>query len=317
MQTSKYSLVADTVIDAQSFFAQTLRHGDTLDEFDSEKIEKFSDDIAAIAHKLITMRVSDLSNQSELRKQTQTGISLTSLGLEYGSKGNLDKAVRLLNANPIIKFYQIGNTLSNQVITSAAELLENAVIRPAESLSHLDIDSIRIYNHPEAKFLDELVSHNSTISSPHVILKENHPPRPFSNLTDIELIKQQLDYIEKRRDYVDTLPLDDVFSIDPPLNIAIDPILILTLSLMSNLTLYYQPDLHLDKDTLKDFRDIIYDEDTGEVRSATRQRLIDWIVDYLKQDNRSDELIKYTVIYWETCIQEIVDPDENIKMFLL
>ena len=317
MQTSKYSLVADTVIDAQSFFAQTLRHGDTLDEFDSEKIEKFSDDIAAIAHKLITMKVSDLSNQSELRKQTQTGISLTSLGLEYGSKGNLDKAVLLLNANPIIKFYQIGNTLSNQIITSAAELFENAVIRPAESLSHLDIDSIRIYNHAEAKFLDELVSHNSTIISAHVILKENYPPRPFSNLTDIELIKKQLDYIEKRRDYVETLPLEDVFSIDPPLSIAIDPILILTLSLMSNLTLYYQPDLHLDKDTLKDFRDIIYDEDTGEVRSAPRQRLIDWIVDYLKQDNRSDDLIEYTVIYWETCIQEIIDPDENIKMFIL
>ena len=317
MQTNKYSLVADTVIDAQSFFAQTLRYGDTLDEFDSEKIEKFSDDIAAIAHKLIIMRVSDLSNQSELRKQTQIGISLTSLGLEYASKGNLDRAVRILNANPIIKFYQIGNTLNNQVITSAADLLENAVIRPAESLSHLDIDSIRIYNHAEAKFLDELVSYNSTISSPRIILKENHPPRPFSSLTDIELIKKQLDYIEKRRDYVETLPLDDVFSIDPPLSIAIDPILILTLSLMSNLTLYYQPDLHLDKDTLKDFRDIIYDEDTGEVRSAPRQRLIDWIVDYLKQDNRSDDLIEYTVIYWETCIQEIIEPDKNIKMFLL
>lgn len=317
MQTSKYSLVVDTVIDAQSFFAQVLQHGETLDEFDSEKIEKFSEEIGVIAHKLITMKVSDLSDQSELRTQTQTGIALTSLGLEYASKGNLDKAIRLLNANPIVKFYQIGNTLSNQVITSATDLLENAVIRPAESLSHLDIDNISIYNHAEAKFLDELVSYNSTISNPHVILKENYPPRPFSSLADVELIKKQLDYIEKRREYVETLPLEDVFSIDPPLNIAIDPILILTLCLMSNLTLYYQPDLHLDNDTLKDFRDIIYDENTDEVRPAPRQRMIDWITDYLKQDNRSDDLIKYSVIYWETCIQEIIDPDENIKMFLL
>ncbi len=317
MQTSKYSLVADTVIDAQSFFAQTLQHGDTLDKFDSEKIEKFSEDISAIAHKLITMRVSDLSNLSELRKQTQTGITLTSLGLEYASKGNLDKAVRLLNANPIVKFYQIGNTLSNQVITSAVDLLENAVIRPSESLSHLDIDNIRIYNHAEAEFLDELVSYNSTISRPHVILKENYPPRPLSSLADVELIKKQIDYIEKRREYVDTLPLEDIFSIDPPLNIAIDPILILTLCLMSNLTLYYQPDLHFDNDTLNDFREIIYDENTGEVRSAPRQRMIEWISDYLKQDNRSDDLIQYTVIYWEACIQEIINPDENIKMFLL
>ena len=317
MLTSKYSLVVDNVIDAQSFLAQTLEYGDTLDVFDSEKIEKFSEDIAAIAHKLITMRVSDLSNQAELRTQTQTGISLTSLGLEYASQGNLDKAVRLLNANPIVKFYQIGNTLSNQVNKRAIDLLENALIRPAESLSHLDIDSIRIYNHAEAKFLDELVSYNSTISSGYVILKENNPPRPFSSLADVEIIKKQLEYLEKRRDYVETLPLEDVFSIDPPLNIAIDPILILTLCLMSNLTLYYQPDLHLDHETLKDFREIIYDENTGEVRSATRQRLLDWIVDYLKQDNRSDDLIKFAVLYWETCIQEIIDPDENIRMFLL
>ena len=317
MLTSKYSLVVDNVIDAQSFLAQTLEYGDTLDVFDSEKIEKFSEDIAAIAHKLITMRVSDLSNQAELRTQTQTGISLTSLGLEYASQGNLDKAVRILNANPIVKFYQIGNTLSNQVNKRAIDLLENALIRPAESLSHLDIDSIRIYNHAEAKFLDELVSYNSTISSGYVILKENNPPRPFSSLADVEIIKKQLEYLEKRRDYVETLPLEDVFSIDPPLNIAIDPILILTLCLMSNLTLYYQPDLHLDHETLKDFREIIYDENTGEVRSATRQRLLDWIVDYLKQDNRSDDLIKFAVLYWETCIQEIIAPDENIRMFLL
>ncbi|RKU25148.1 hypothetical protein C6497_16505 [Candidatus Poribacteria bacterium] len=316
MQTSKYSLVADNVIDAQSFLSQTLRHGDTLDVFDSEKIEKISEDIAAIAHKLITMKVADLSNQAELRTQTQTGISLTSLGLEYASKGNLDKAVRILNVNPSVKLYQIGNTLINQVREKAIDLLENAVIRPEESLSHLDIDSIRIYNHAEAKFLDELVSYNSTISSASVILKENHPPRPFLSLADVEIIKIQLGYIEKRRDYVETLPLEDVFAIDPPLNITIDPILILTLCLMSNLTLYYQPDLHLDHDTLKDFREIIYDENTGEVRSAPRQRMLDWIVDYLKQDNRSDDLIKFAVIYWETCIQEIIDPDENIQMFL-
>ncbi|MCG9129550.1 hypothetical protein JT359_18325 [Candidatus Poribacteria bacterium] len=316
MQTSKYSLVSDAVLDSQSFFAKTILHGNELNEFDSDKIEKFSEDIAAIAHKLITMRVADLSNQSELRAQTQTGISLTSLGLEFGSKGNLDKAVKILKANPVVKFYQIGNTLSNQLISSAVDLLENAVIHPAESLSHLDLDSIRIYNHAEAKFLDELVSYNSTISSSHMILKENFPPRPISSLTDIEKIKKQLDYIEKRRNYVETLPLEDVFSIDPPLNIAVDPILILTLCLMSNLTLYYQPDIHFDSDTLMDFRDIIYDENTSEIRSAPRQRLIDWIVEYLKQDNRSDDLVDYTVNYWDACIQEIVDPDENMKMFL-
>ena len=314
MQTSKFSLVADATLDGQSFLARTLVHGDALGRIDSEKSETLSGDIAALAHKLITMKVSDLSNETELRAQIQTSFALTSLGLEYGSKGNLDKAIRVLLANPIVKFFQIGNTLTDKLLKRAGYILEHAVIEPSDSVSHLDIDSIRIYNHAEAKFLSALTSYNTTISSAQVTIKNNHQPRTFTNLSDMEIIRQQLDYIEARRTYVQALPLDDIFSIDPPLSIAIDPIQTLTLSLMANLTVYYQPDIQLDTDTLADFRDIIYDENSGEIRSAPRQRLLNWIENYLEQDNRSEDVIKYTVAYWDACMQEMVDLGSDVGL---
>lgn len=311
MQTSKFSLVADAVIDGQSFLARTMLHGDALGRIDSEKSESLSEDIAALAHKLITMKVADLSNESDLRSQIQIAFALTSLGVEYGSKGNLDKSVSVLLANPIVKFFQIGNTLTDKLLTKASHILEHAVIEPDESLSHLDIDSIRIYNHAEAKFLDALATYNTTITTAQVTIKNNHPPRTFTNLSDMEIIRQQLDYIEARWGYVQALPLEDIFTIDPPLSIAVDPIQTLTLSLMANLTVYFQPDLQLETDTLSDFRDIIYDESIGEIRPAPRQRLLNWIESYLEQDNQPEDVKKYTVAYWDACLQGMVQPDSN------
>jgi len=316
MQTSKFSLVADAVIDGQSFLARTILHGDSLGRVDSEKSETLSEDIAALAHKLITMKVDDLSNEAELRAQIQTAFALTSLGLEYGSKGNLDKAVSVLLANPIVKFFQIGNTLTDKLLKKASHILEHAIIEPDESLSHLDIDSIRIYNHAEAEFLDALASYNTTITSAQVTIKNNHPPRTFTNLSDMEIIRQQLDYIEARWTYVQALPLEDIFTIDLPLSIAVDPIQMLTLSLMANLTVYFQPDLQLEANTLSDFRDIIYDEGSGEIRESPRQRLLDWIANYLEQENQSEEVKRYTVAYWDACLQEMVEPDSDLGLLL-
>ncbi len=316
MATNKFSLVADSVLDSRSFLAQTLIHGDALGKIDTDKSETLSEDIAVLAHKLITMKVSDLSDQSELRAQIRTSFALTSLGLEYGSKGNLDKAVSVLIANPIVKFFQIGNTLTDKLVKKAEYLLENAFIQPPESISHLDIDSIRIYNHAEAEFLDALSTYKTTISRAQVTIKDKHQPRNITHLSDMEIVRQQLDYIETRWDYVQALPLDDVFSVDPPLSIAVDPIQLLTLRIMANLALYFQPDLQLEVDTLSDFRDVVFDEEAGEIRAAPRQRLLDWIENYLEQDNRSDEFIRYCVLYWDTCLREMLDPHPDLEMFL-
>ncbi len=314
MQTSKFSLVSDATLDGKSFLARTLVHGDDIGKINPEKVEKFSDDIAALTHKLITMKVVDLSDESALRAQIQTSFALTSIGLEYGSKGNLDKAVRVLLANPIVKFYQIGNTLTDKLLQRAHHILENARIEPDESLSHLDIDSIHIYNHTEARSLDALSSYNTTISNAQVIVKDDHAPRPLANLSDMQIIRQQLDYLESRWAYVQALPLDQVFSVDPPFSITIDPIQTLTLSLMANLTLYYEPDLQLEPDTLYEFRNIIIDQDSKQIRQEPRRRLRNWIESYLEQDNQSDTVKQYAAAYWDACLQELINPDSQLEI---
>ena len=316
MQTNKFSLVSEATLDGQSFLARTLVHGDDLGKIDSEKAGKFSDDIAALTHKLVTMKVVDLSDEAALRTQIQTSFALTSLGIEYGSNGNLDKAVRVLLANPIVKFYQIGNTLTDKLLQRADHILENALIEPDESLNHLDIDNICIYNHTEAKFLDALSSYNTTISNAQVIVKDYHAPRTFANLSDMEIICQQLDYLESRWRYIQALPLNKIFSVDPPFSIAIDPIQTLTLSLMANLTLYYEPDLQLEPDTLLEFSNIIIDENSKEIRQAPRQRLLDWIDSYLEQDNQSDTVKQYAAAYWDACLQALMDPEFTLEMLL-
>lgn len=315
MQTSKFSLVADATIDGKSFLARTMVHGDSLGRIDDEKSEILSEDIAALAHKLITMKVSDLSDTSALRTQIQTSFALTSLGLEFGSKGDLDKAVNMLLANPIVKFFQIGNTLTDKLISKASYLLENAVINPPEEIEHLDIDGIRIYNFEEAEFLNTLSSYATTISSAQISIKKSHEPRSFNTLSDLEIIRQQLDYIEARWTYVEALPHDEIFSVDPPFSIEIDPIQSLTLNLMANLTLYFKPDFQIEPDTLEDFKDIIYDESIAETRSAPRQRLLDWVEEFLKQDNRYDDIIDYVVSYWDSCLTALVDPELNLLNF--
>ena len=316
MQTSRFSLVSDATLDGQSYLARTLAHGDDLGKIDSEKAEQFSEDIAALAHKLITMKVVDLSDEAALRAQIQISFALTSIGIEYGSNGNLDKAVRVLLANPIVKFYQIGNTLTDKLLQRANHILEDAVIEPDETLTHLDIDSIRLYNHTEAKFLDDLSTYNITISSAQVIIRDIHSPRSFTNLSDMEIIRQQLDYLESRWSYVQALPLDSIFSVDPPFSIAIDPIQTLTLSLMANLTLYFEPDLQLEPGTLSDFCEIVLDEDTNEIRQAPRQRLLDWIDSYLEQDNQSDSVRLYAVAYWDSCLQALTTPNSDLAMLM-
>lgn len=314
MQTSKFSLVTNATLDGKSFLAHTLAHGDDIGKINPEKAEIFSDDIAALTHKLITMKVVDLSDESALRAQIQISFALTSIGLEYGSNGNLDKAVRVLLANPIVKFYQIGNTLTDKLLQRANHILENACIEPDEALTHLDIDNIHIYNHTEAKFLDALSSYNTTISNAQIILKDSQAPRTFTNLSDMEIIRQQLDYLESRWLYVQALPLDQVFSVDPPFSIAIDPIQTLTLSLMANLALYYEPDLQLEPDTLSEFHNIIIDENSQQIRQEPRLRLLNWIDSYLEQDNQPDTVKQYTGAYWNACLQELINSDFRLEI---
>ena len=310
MTTNKFSLVAEASLDRRLFLARALVHGDTLDRIPREQADALYQSIAAIAHKLITMKTADLSDASALRTHIQTAFTLTSLGLEYGSKGDLDKAVNLLPKNRIVKFFQIGNTLMEKLRDRARHLLEHAVIRPpsreAQSrlgtdYTDLETEGIQIYTQAELEFLKALLIYRISIRTLQVTIRDTETPRPLLHLTEVEMIDQQLACIEHRCDYVKALPLENLFTLDPPLSIFPNPIEHLTTGLIANLVLYRQVDFQLDEDARQDFHQLAYVD--GEVRESFRQQLLNWIAQYLEQAQQPESVKRYAVSYWDDCLQ--------------
>jgi len=301
MTTNRFSLVAEASLDRHLFLAQTLAHGEALGSISPEKAETLYQSIAAIAHKLITMKAADLSDEAELRTQIQTAFMLTSLGLEYGSQGNLDKAVRVLLKTRVVKFFQIGNTLTGKLLDRARDLLVHGVLLPDDPFIDAEAEGIRVYTQAELDFLKALPTYRTTISTPQVTIRDTSLPRTLTQLAEIDIIDRQLAYIENRMHYVKALPLDNLFSLDPPLSIIPDPIQHLTLGLIVNLVLYRQNDIQLDADTRVDFHQIAYAN--GEIRPSLRQQLLDWIARYLEQSYQPDAVKQYAVAYWDDCLR--------------
>ena len=309
-QANRFPLVADATLDSRLFLAQVLTHGDTLDGIPREQADMLYQNIAAIAHKLITMKTKDLSDESALRTHIQTAFTLTSLGLEYGSKGDLDKAVRLLRKNRVVKFFQIGNTLTEKLLERARHLLDNGAILPptpdeerllGTDYTDIETESIQIYTQTELEFLKALLTYRTTIRTLQVTIRETDFPRAFIHLAEVEMIDRQLACIENRCHYVHALPQENLFVLDPPLSIFPDPIAQLTLGLIVNLVLYRQIDFQLDADTRQDFHELAYVD--GEIRPSFRQQLLNWISQYLEQAHQPDPVKAYVVTYWEDCLR--------------
>ena len=309
-QTNRFSLVAEAQLDGRLFLAQALAHGDTFGSIPRERADVLYQNIAAIAHKLITMKTTDLSDQSGLRTQIQTAFTLTSLGLEYGSKGDFDKAVRLLCKNRVVKFFQIGNTLTEKLLDRARDLLEHGVILPPDrdgeralgaTYTDLETEGIQIYTQAESEFLKALLTYRTTIRSHQITIRDTDVPRALIHLAEVNIIDQQLACIENRCHYVKALPLDNLFALDPPLSIFPNPIEHLTLGLIVNLVLYRQVGFQLDADTRRDFYALAYVD--GEIRQSLRQQLLDWIAQYLEQAHHPEPVKTYAVSYWDDCLR--------------
>ena len=309
-QTNRFSLVSEAQLDGRLFLAQALAHGDTFGGIPRERADVLYQNIAAIAHKLITMKTTDLADQSGLRTQIQTAFTLTSLGLEYGSKGDLDKSVRLLCKNRVVKFFQIGNTLTERLLDRARHLLEHGVILPPErdeeralgtTYTDLETEGIQIYTQAELEFLKALLTYRTTIRSLQITIRDTEAPRALIQLAEINMIDQQLACIENRCHYVKALPLDTLFALDPPLSIFPNPIERLTLGLIVNLVLYRHVDFQLDDDTLQDFYQLVYVD--GEIRQSLRQQLLDWIAQYLEQAHQPEPVKAYAGSYWDECLR--------------
>ena len=297
MNKKMFQIDAPAHYDNRLFLGQVLAHGDEEGKITHDDADTIHQEITALSYKLITIKAEDFSSRSELRKHTQEAFIRTSLGLEYGSQGTLDKAVLLLNKNRIIKFFQIGNTLVDKLVQRSQNTLKNAVLLPPETLE------IPVYNEWERQFMKGILEHKLVIDTPQVILREISSPRPLTRLVDLTSINIQLCHIEHRLSYMQVLPLERVFATEYPPNVDGDIVREITIALMVNLILYREIDFHLDEDDLQNFRDIAYDAESGEIRKTAQERLLGWIARYLDHAGQPNEVKAYTVAYWRECLK--------------
>ena len=291
--------------DRRLFLSQTLFRGDETGEISQAKQEAIRQEIATLSHKLITVKTEDLASLSDLRQQVQDAFILVNLGLEYGSHGELDRSVRLLKNNRVVKFFQIGNTLISDLVKRCHDTLENAVLGSPKSstFAYDDFDDRPVYNEWERQFLCAMKQHKLVIESPQVTLRGVSASRPITNLVDLAVVRQQLDNIDNRLAYMQALPLQKVLDTEYRANTDGDTAREITIALMTSLVLYREIDFHLDHSDLKNLRDIAYDSESGQIRDDSRDRLTDWLKHYLDLAASPDQVKNYAVAYWQDTLK--------------
>ena len=291
-----------THYDSRLFLAQTLAHGQNTGQISPAHLDKIHHDIASLAQKLIAIKVEDLSSRSEVRGQIQEAFTLTSLGLEYGCESALDKSVRLLNSNRLIRFFQIGNTLVDKLVERARNILEKAVlISPA--VQTVEQEKIPAYNEWESDFLESVIERKLAIDTPQISLNQlSANPRSLMNLTEVNIANQQLDYINLRFNYLQALPQEKIFAVDYSPDIESDTTRQVTIALMVNLVLYREVDFHLDEEDLDNFHNIAYDIEGCTVKKASQDLLLNWIQSYMEVVGQPEEVKTYAVEYWRYCL---------------
>ena len=296
-----------THYDSRLFLAQTLAHGQNTGQISPAHLDKIHHDIASLAQKLIAIKVEDLSSRSEVRWQIQEAFTLTSLGLEYGCKGALDKSVRLLNSNRLVKFFQIGNTLVDKLVERSRNTLEKAVlISPA--IQTIEQEKILTYNEWESDFLESIIERKLAIDAAQISLNQlSVNPRSLMSLADINIANQQLDYINLRFNYLQALPQEKIFAVDYPPDTDCDTARQITIALMVNLVLYREIDFYLDEEDLDNFWDIAYDIEDCIVKKASQDLLLEWIRSYMEVVGQPGEVKTYAVEYWRYCLSNFED----------
>ncbi len=296
-----------THYDSRLFLAQTLEHGQKMGRISPANLDKIHQDIASLVHKLIEIKVEDLSSRAEIRGQIQEAFTSTSLGLEYGCAGALDKSVRLLNSNRLIKFFQIGNTLVDKLVEHSRNILEKAVlISPA--MRAVEPETIPAYNEWESDFLESIIERKLAIDAAQISLHQlSANPRSLTSLADVNIANQQLDYINLRFSYLYALPQEKIFAIDYPPDTDCDTVRRITIALMVNLVLYREIDFHLDEEDLDNFRNIAYDIESCTVKKTSQDLLLGWIRGYMDLTGQPEEVKKYAVEYWRYCLSVFKD----------
>jgi len=287
------------------FLQRTVQHGVASGQISRDLADQIQDQAVQISHKLITMQATDFGAVG-MQKEIERGVRSLSVGLEYAANQDLHKATRLLIKNPLVKFFQIGNTLIGQLQDLAMKTVKSCWLTPpAEAM---ETEPICVYNAYESEFLEVLAAGEMTIGRADAALTALSPhPWVISCLADIEIANHQIDNLNLRFDYLRALPQSQIFSIKQELDAKIDPAKQITSALIANLILFQVVDF--DNTALEELcvmeqnTEASLLEEDEDIADEIRAQLSEWIKTLF--DNQSEAVRDYIRQYWQFCWKQI------------
>ncbi len=304
--------------DPRIFLIRVVSHGIDTHALSDTDVDSINEQIAAISHILVRRKVRDFSSQREIINTLADAFCLCSIGLEYGSMGDLLKGAQLLLKNKIVKFFQIGNTLIDKLHRKATAVKEKSVLTlPQRDFLSMP-DELELYSTLEKQFIAALLDENRMIiDHADMEIEINVPPQPIGTLADITIAEKMLDNLAFRAEYIhslltDGIDLEVVWNIPSKtgLDVEDNPSRKITQALIINLALHQQVKFRVEREDLAEFQSVYCDSADGKVSEATKNLLLKWIENYFKnrmlEFEENDESVKrYAVEYWKYCIEKL------------
>lgn len=294
--------------DPRLFLFRALSELGKLENFSIERIDELNRQIVAIMNKRSVMEPVDISKLSELRGVARDVVLRLNLGLEHGSKLDLNRARHLLVHNDMIRFYQIGNTLMTKLKRDAEALQQRARLTIAESGMvgigpHPEaVMDIPLLSQTEADFLSALIDGHLIIGEVAAAIKsKNERGQPIEQLSQFEIADGMLKNLDLRLDYLQTLPLylivkekdfRYVESTGWSENLAGK----ITCGMMVNLAIESGKHFCVTLDNIRRFREECVTAD--EISEAVEEKLLAWLLEYLEIHQATEAVIDYAYDYW-------------------
>ena len=287
------------------FLHRAVRHGTFSGQISRSLADQIQDQAVQISHKLITMRTTDFGTES-LKKAVEQGIRFLSLGLAYATTEDLNKATDLIIKNPLVKFFQIGNTLITQLKKRATQTIESCLLRPPTldkiPATITQLKPIFGYNAYEGDFLEGLKNEQITIRKAEIALvKPTTSSQPICHLTDLNIANQQIDYLLWRLIYLQSLPKLELFCNHRRVDGELDELKKITLALITNLLLFGVVDF--DDNSWKEYRETKTSPASawGKLtnKAETETQLSEWV--HRLFSDLSHPVRDYINQYWQHC----------------
>ncbi len=273
-----------------------------------ERVDELNRQIVAIMNKRSVMEPVDISKLSELRGVARDVVLRLNLGLEHGSKLDLNRARHLLVHNDMIRFYQIGNTLMTKLKRDAETLRQRARLTIAES------GMVQVGGHPEAvmempmlnqieeDFISAVIDETLLIGKVAVVIESKEEKgQPIEQLNQVEIADGMLQNIGLRLDYLQTLPLyllakERGFQYVEGMESSEDLAGKITCGMIVNLAIDSGRYFCVTRDKVCSFSEACVT--ANEISEAVEEKLLAWLIEYLETQQATEPVIDYAYDYW-------------------